>query len=79
VISDDLEMKAIADHFGVERGAIAAATAGVDLLLCCHNPAAQHATIDALSREAAANPLLFQQMRESTRRLERLHERFVRP
>jgi beta-N-acetylhexosaminidase len=78
VISDDLEMKAIADHFGVERGAIAAATAGVDLLLCCHTPATQHATIDALSREAAANPVLFQQMRESTRRLERLHERFVR-
>jgi beta-N-acetylhexosaminidase len=35
VLSDDMEMKAIADHFGVEQAAIAAIEAGCDQLLIC--------------------------------------------
>jgi beta-N-acetylhexosaminidase len=35
VLSDDMEMKAIADHFGVEQAACAAIEAGCDQLLIC--------------------------------------------
>jgi beta-N-acetylhexosaminidase len=78
VVSDDLEMKAIADHFGVERGAVAAAKAGVDLLLCCHTPAAQHAVIDALAKEASRDASLHNRMMRSAGRLAALHGCFVR-
>jgi beta-N-acetylhexosaminidase len=35
VLTDDMEMKAIADHFGVEQAACAAIEAGCDQLLIC--------------------------------------------
>ena len=35
VISDDLEMKAVADHYGVENAACLAIEAGCDVLLVC--------------------------------------------
>lgn len=35
VISDDLEMKAIADHYGIEQAACQAIEAGCDMLLVC--------------------------------------------
>jgi beta-N-acetylhexosaminidase len=38
VLSDDLEMKAIADHFGIEQAACAAIEAGCDQLLVCSRP-----------------------------------------
>jgi beta-N-acetylhexosaminidase len=41
IVSDDLEMKAIADHFGVEDAAVRAVAAGCDLLLVCHTEARQ--------------------------------------
>jgi beta-N-acetylhexosaminidase len=37
VVSDDLEMKAIADHYGIEDAAVRAIRAGCDQLLC-HQP-----------------------------------------
>jgi beta-N-acetylhexosaminidase len=38
VLTDDLEMKAIADHFGIEQAACAAIEAGCDQLLVCSRP-----------------------------------------
>jgi beta-N-acetylhexosaminidase len=77
VISDDLEMKAIADHFGVENGAIRAVTAGVDLVMCCHTPQRQHAVIDALTNAAADGAISRDRVVESIRRLDALRERYV--
>jgi beta-N-acetylhexosaminidase len=77
VISDDLEMKAIADHFGVARGALRAASAGVDLLMCCHTPAHQHAVIDSLAREATRDTAFRERIGQSCRRLDEMHARFV--
>ncbi|MBC23511.1 MAG: beta-N-acetylhexosaminidase [Phycisphaerae bacterium] len=48
VISDDLEMKAIADRYPLPEAALLAVEAGVDLLLCCHEHDSQLAIIDAL-------------------------------
>ncbi len=78
VITDDLEMKAIADHFGVEQGAVKAAQAGADLILCCHTPARQHAVIDALASASSTDATLRDRLLESGHRLDALHARFVR-
>ena len=38
IVSDDLEMAAVADHFGVGPSAVAAVVAGCDLCLVCRDP-----------------------------------------
>jgi len=51
VISDDLEMKAVAEHFPLEETVPASLAAGVDALLVCHRADVQHRAID-LARDA---------------------------
>jgi len=48
VVSDDLEMNAVAENFPLPEAVAASVNAGVDVLLVCHRPEAQHAAIDAL-------------------------------
>lgn len=38
IVSDDLEMKAIADHYGIADAAVRSIRAGCDQLLVCHHP-----------------------------------------
>jgi beta-N-acetylhexosaminidase len=49
-ISDDLEMKAVFDHFGAEQAAIVGLEAGVDQFLVCHRAEVAHTVLDALQR-----------------------------
>jgi beta-N-acetylhexosaminidase len=49
-ISDDLEMKAVAEHFPLEEAAPGAVLAGVDALLVCHRADVQHRAIDLVRR-----------------------------
>ncbi len=53
VISDDLDMKAIADHFGVGDAAVAAIEAGCDVLLLCRNLEHQEQARTALHAKAS--------------------------
>jgi beta-N-acetylhexosaminidase len=46
VLSDDLEMGAVAEHFALEEAVPAALLAGVDALLVCHHAEVQHRAID---------------------------------
>ncbi len=48
IISDDLEMKAIASNFGPEQTMIKGALAGINLFMICHNHALQNEAIDLL-------------------------------
>ena len=48
VISDCLEMAAIADGIGITQGAIATLQAGADIVLISHREAQQHAAIEAV-------------------------------
>jgi beta-N-acetylhexosaminidase len=50
VLSDDLEMKAVAANFPLEEAVPDAVNAGVDGLLVCRTPEVQHRAIDALRR-----------------------------
>lgn len=49
-ISDDLEMKAVAEHFPLEEVAPGAVLAGVDALLVCQTTSVQHRAIDLVRR-----------------------------
>jgi beta-N-acetylhexosaminidase len=52
VFSDALEMKAIADRYGLGEAAVLAVTAGCDVVLVCRGEPAQAEAIDRLAREA---------------------------
>jgi beta-N-acetylhexosaminidase len=52
IISDALEMKAIADRYGLGEAAVLALTAGCDVVLVCRGEEDQAETIDRLAREA---------------------------
>ena len=56
VISDALEMKAIAGRFGMGEAAVLAVTAGCDVVLVCRGENEQAEAIDRLSREATDRP-----------------------
>ena len=56
VISDDLEMKAIADHYGPEHAACLAIEAGCDTLLVCSRLDWLARAQDALAEKAANDP-----------------------
>jgi beta-N-acetylhexosaminidase len=77
-ISDDLEMKAIADTYGVVDGAELAVAAGVDAVLVCHTLELQHYAIESIARGANAGPLSRDRLAEAAARMEKLLE-FARP
>jgi beta-N-acetylhexosaminidase len=72
VVSDDLEMKAVAEHFPLEEVVPAAVQAGVDALLVCHQPAVQHRAIDLLRRAVEAGEVSRERLAEARRRVARL-------
>lgn len=49
IVGDDLDMKAISDHFEIGDAAVRAIHAGVDLLLCCRDPEHRDRAIEALA------------------------------
>ena len=57
VVSDDLEMGAIIDRYGVEEAVVKGVSAGVDLFLVCHSAERAHAAIEALVRAIEAGKL----------------------
>ncbi|HEY6003831.1 MAG TPA: beta-N-acetylhexosaminidase [Anaeromyxobacter sp.] len=71
-ISDDLEMKAVADHFPLEEAAPGAVLAGVDALLVCHRAAVQHRAIDLVRMAAERGEIPRARLAEARGRVERL-------
>ena len=56
LVSDDLEMAAIAARWPVEDAAIQAVAAGCDALLVCWSDDKQELVVDALAKEAEHSP-----------------------
>ena len=79
VISDDLEMRAVLDHFGVETAAVRAVAAGIDALLVCHSAERAHAAIDALERARRVGDLPEARGNEALSRLQALARRYAAP
>lgn len=71
-ISDDLEMKAVAEHFPLEEAAPGAIAAGVDALLVCHRADVQHRAIDLVREAVERNDVPRPRVAEARARIERL-------
>jgi beta-N-acetylhexosaminidase len=69
IVSDDLDMRAIADHMGAGEAAVAAVRAGCDVLLLCRDEAHQLAAEAALVREAERDAELRRRIGESAARV----------
>ncbi|HTJ42143.1 MAG TPA: beta-N-acetylhexosaminidase [Kofleriaceae bacterium] len=69
IVSDDLDMKAIADHFGVGEAAVSAITAGCDALLLCREPLHQRQAREALLRAGTDQPAVRARIAESAARI----------
>lgn len=79
VISDDLEMKAIADHFGLEEAVVRGILAGVDLFLVCHTPELQHLAIDYLVGAVERGDVPRARLEQAHARVQNLMARYVKP
>jgi beta-N-acetylhexosaminidase len=71
-ISDDLEMKAVAEHYPLEVAAPGAVAAGVDALLVCHTAAVQHGAIDLVRAAVERGDVPRARVAEARHRVERL-------
>ncbi len=72
VISDDLEMKAVTEHFALEEVVPAAVEAGVDALLVCHHADVQHRAIDLARQAVESGRIPPGRFAEARARVERL-------
>ncbi len=72
VISDDLDMKAIADNYGVGDAAIRAIEAGCDVLLLCRSLEHQALARNALLAKAEVDTRFRERISESAARVRRL-------
>ena len=77
VISDDLEMKAVSEHFGIVPSAIRALEAGCDALLVCSDVDALLAVRDAIADRASSDVAFRARLEASVERADALRHRFV--
>ncbi len=78
LVSDDLEMKAIAEHYSIEQAVVDGVNAGVDLFLVCHSAKVQRAAIAALVKAVQDKRVSQARIDEALGRLEALARRFAR-
>jgi beta-N-acetylhexosaminidase len=72
ILSDDLDMKAIADHYGIADAACRAIAAGCDALLLCENERHQAEALDALIHRAERDSAFRACIAESAARIRTL-------
>ncbi|MCS6798730.1 MAG: beta-N-acetylhexosaminidase [Myxococcota bacterium] len=68
VVSDDLEMRAVADRWSVAQAAVLAVEAGCDALLVCSDVGVALQARDALASRAASDPWFASRLRDAARR-----------
>jgi beta-N-acetylhexosaminidase len=79
LMSDDMQMKAIADHYGFDEAIVLGAKAGVDLFWVCHSAELQNRAIDVLIKAAESGQLSQSRLEEANRRIDALFAHFVKP
>ena len=79
VVSDDLEMKAVAKHWRPARAAVLAAQAGCDILAACADHDAQVEAMEGLIRALESEEISHTLMDDSCDRVKWLKERFLLP
>jgi len=77
LVSDDLEMQAVASRFSIEEAAVQAVAAGCDALLVCHDDEKQDRAASALAHEAERSPAFRARCAQALRRFREACERSV--
>lgn len=78
IVSDDLEMKAIASSYAIPDAAVQAITAGCDAaLICSGSVETQAATLEALVKAVEQDRLPYKRLDDALVRLRRAKERFL--
>lgn len=75
IVSDDLEMKAVADHYGVGDAACRAIDAGCDAVLVCSKPELCVEAFEALVTRAESNSEFASRLKHAARRGVALRQR----
>lgn len=78
-LTDDLEMRAILDHHGIEDAAVQAVRAGADMLLICRNHDRQVAAMEAVYAAVKDRTIPQSWVDTSMRRIAKTKERFLQP
>lgn len=79
VLTDDLEMHAIVDHYGPGDAAVRALLAGCDVLLICKDRDREIAAFDAVEKAVASGTIDFERLNQSVARIQRVKQRFLIP
>ncbi len=77
VVSDDLEMAAVADRYGIEELVRRGLLAGVDLFLVCHDAGKQAAAVQAAHQLVESGRVPRERALEALARVAALKERYV--
>jgi beta-N-acetylhexosaminidase len=79
VVTDDVEMKAIADNYGVEDAVLLGLNAGVDHFLCCHTAELAHRAIEAIVMAVESGKVSRETLAAATRRFAEVLTRYEKP
>lgn len=79
IITDDIEMKAIADHYGYDVAVRRGIVAGVDNFLCCHTDEVAHGVIDTLKGAVRAGEVPEERLMEASARVDAFNARWAKP
>lgn len=79
VLTDDLEMHAIIDHYGIADAAVRAVLAGCDVLLICKDRNREVAAFTAIEEAVALGNISMERLDQSAARIARIKEHFVTP
>jgi beta-N-acetylhexosaminidase len=79
VLTDDLEMHAIVDHYGPGDAAVRAFLAGCDMLLICKERDREIAAFEAMEKAVAAGTIETARLDQSVARIQRVKQRYVLP
>ncbi len=79
IVTDDLEMHAIDDHYSIEEAAVQAFKAGADILLLCKDRGRITAAMDALGNAVKQGQISEARLEASLRRIALIKQRFLLP
>ena len=79
IITDDIEMKAIADHYGYDEAAIRGVNAGVDNFLCCHTADVAHRVIETIVEAVGTGRIGPDRLDDANRRVREFTAKWARP
>ena len=79
VLTDDLEMHAIVDHYGPGDAAVRAMLAGCDVLLICKERDREVAAFEAVEKAVASGTIDMERLDQSVARIQRVKQRYLLP